>query len=767
MLYKSEAALRVSEQRHSITIKAIGDGVIVTDAQGRVQLLNPEAERLTGWHNETAQGKPLEEVFRVVNEETRVGVESPVCSVLREGFVVGLANHTLLLARDGTERPIADSGAPIRDEKNQITGVVLVFRDQSEERAYQKRISESERKYRSLYNSIRDAILVADKNSIILDCNPAFVDLFGYSPEEILGKNITAIYENETAFNTVGEALKAHGGDYAECIHIANFRKKSGKVFPGETNVYYLRDDKGTLIGTVGLIRDVTGRQQAEAERARLITAIEQINEMIVMTDTEGIIQYVNPAFETITGYSREQVLGHNPHTLKEGEQDETFYRNLWETITAGKTWEGHIVNKRKDGTLYTEDVTISPVYDDFGRIINYVAAKRDITKHLRLSEQFQQAQKMESVGRLAGGVAHDYNNMLSVIIGYAELAMTKVHPAHPVYGDLDSIFKAAKRSAEITRQLLAFARRQTIAPKVIDLNQAVEGTLKMLHRLIGEDIDLAWAPEESLWPVKMDPVQIDQILANLCVNARDAITGVGKITIETENVVFDEAYCADHAGFLPGKYVLLAVSDDGCGMDKETQNKIFEPFFTTKGIGRGTGLGLSTVYGIVKQNEGFINVYSEPGDGTTIKVYLSRHAGQVVSIREETATELPRGRSETILVVEDEKSILELARSILERFGFTVLTAGTPEEALRLVEQHNGDIHLLITDVVMPGMNGRELSIRLRSIYPGLKQLFMSGYTANVIVHQGVLDEGAKFLQKPFSISDLAAKVKEAMDQI
>ena len=304
------------------------------------------------------------------------------------------------------------------------------------------------------------------------------------------------------------------------------------------------------------------------------------------------------------------------------------------------------------------------------------------------------------------------------------------------------------------------------MAPKVLDLNDTVSGMLKMLQRLIGEDIDLVWMPGAGLWPVKIDPSQIDQLLANLCVNARDAIAGVGKVTIETENIVFDEAYCAVHPGFIRGEYVMLAVSDDGCGMNKEVLDHLFEPFFTTKEVGKGTGLGLATVYGIVKQNEGFINVYSEPGKGTTFKIYLPRFAGDAVEPMAASPAETPMGRGETVLLVEDEAAILNVGRTMLERLGYTVLTAGTPGEALRQVEAHAAEIQLLITDVVMPEMNGRDLAKLIRDIKPGLKCLFTSGYTADVIAHHGVLDKGVNFLQKPFSMKDLASKVREALER-
>jgi PAS domain S-box-containing protein len=389
-----------------------------------------------------------------------------------------------------------------------------------------------------------------------------------------------------------------------------------------------------------------------------------------------------------------------------------------------------------------------------------------DVSDRHRLEEQFLQAQKMESVGRLAGGVAHDFNNMLSVILGYSEIGLSKVDPASPLSAYLQEISNAGHRARQITQQLLAFARRQTVAPKVLNLNDTIEEMLKMLRRLIGEDIDLAWKPASDLWPVKIDPSQVDQILVNLCVNARDAIDDVGKITIETQNVVFDQVYCEDHLDFIPGEFVRLAVSDTGCGMDREILDKIFEPFFTTKGLGSGTGLGLATVYGIVKQNGGFVNVYSEPGKGSSFHVYLQRDTEkQPMEGSEEKTREVSCGHGETILVVEDEVAILQLAQVILEGLGYQVLTADTPADALRLAEEHGGELHLLLTDVILPGFNGKELADRLFLLYPTLKCLFMSGYTANVIAHRGILEDGVHFIQKPFSRDQLAEKVREAME--
>jgi PAS domain S-box-containing protein len=492
--------------------------------------------------------------------------------------------------------------------------------------------------------------------------------------------------------------------------------------------------------------------------------------------DQSRTMQFLSESCTALLGYRSEDLLNNSKISFNDliVPEDRAKVCEIWDRAVAKKIpakLEYRIITADKQQKwVYEQGV---PVYDKAGQIHALEGIIMDITdrkqaeeEREKLAAQFQQAQKMESVGRLAGGVAHDYNNMLNVILGYAELALGKIGPADPVHADLEKIHTAATRSADITRQLLAFARKQTIAPKVLDLNRTIDGgMLQILHRLMGENIDLSWQPANTLWPVKMDPVQIDQILANLCVNARDAIADVGKITIETGTKTFDQAYCDDHPGFIPGDFVMLAVSDNGCGMDKKTRENMFEPFFTTKKKGKGTGLGLATVYGIVRQNNGFINVYSEQDKGTTIRIYLARHIEHREQVQPKTRNLVPSGHGETVLVVEDETVILELACTMLEHLGYSVLAADSPEEAIDLADAHSGKIHLLITDVVMPGMNGRDLAVQLMQLYPDLRVLFMSGYTANVIAHHGVLDPGVHFMQKPFSMDDIAAKVREVMD--
>jgi PAS domain S-box-containing protein len=421
-------------------------------------------------------------------------------------------------------------------------------------------------------------------------------------------------------------------------------------------------------------------------------------------------------------------------------------------------------------GDLHLFDFSVKPVFNSAGNLDLLVAEGHDISERRRMEEekiqlnaQLLQARKMESVGRLAGGIAHDFNNMLSAILGHTELALMRCDPANPLYEDLQAILDAARRSADLTQQLLAFARKRTIAPKVLDMNKTVSDALRLMQRLLGANINLIWLPGTDVWPIKMDSSQIDQILTNLCINARDAIGGPGKITVETYNISFDEAYCASQLSCARGEYVALIVRDDGCGMNKEVLDHLFEPFFTTKEA--GNGLGLSTIYGIVQQNSGFIRVQSKPGNGTTFKIFLPRFAGAIIETTvESNVTTLFKSQGETVLVVEDEPAILDIYRTMLEKLGYRVLTAGTPSEAIREAKAHASDLQLLITDVVMPEMNGRDLARLISNIRPGLKCLLSSGYAAAAIDHYNAPDTDFEFMQKPFSMQDLALKAREAL---
>ena len=502
-------------------------------------------------------------------------------------------------------------------------------------------------------------------------------------------------------------------------------------------------------------------RRRAEGERASLAAAVEQSAAEIVITDVEGKITYCNPSFEHLTGYTRSEVVGKNPRFLKSGEQDAQFYRDLWTTILGGGIWAGRFTNRKKDGTHYHSEGTVSPIHDAAGTLTGFVAATRDVTGRLRMEEQLRQAQKMEGIGRLAGGVAHDFNNLLTVIQGYSGLLEEKLHSQEGLLEYAQLISKASGHAAGLTKQLLAFSRKQIIKPRPMDLNEVVSGMRPMLQRLVGEDVEVVTDLDPDLGLVRADADQTSQILINLTANARDAMPKGGSLSIRTANL---EA--PDLAGELEmpvGPAVLLEVRDTGVGMNQATRENIFEPFFTTKERGRGTGLGLATVYGIVKQNGGVIHVVSRPGEGAAFSIYLPRISGP--SPAGDTSPAEARGRgSETILVVEDHEGVRGLIVGALELSGFKVLQASGGAESLLLASQHRGPIHLLLTDVIMPGMTGKDVSEQLLAQRPEARVLFISGYSGELIAHRGILAAGVDYLSKPFTPDSLVAKVREVL---
>jgi len=662
----------------------------------------------------------------------------------------------------GVEKWVWERGCAVNggDSPAELEGFVT---DITERKRGEQTLQESEARFRSLVEGAPDAVFVQTGGRFAY-VNDTCARLLGARvPEDLLGREVLARVHPDDR-ESVRERIRRLNED-REPVELVEetFLTLADEPVPVEASATPIEYDgeRGALV----FVRDVRERKEGELERERLQRAIEQAGEAVVLTDTEGTIEYVNPAFERISGFSRDETIGENPRIQKSDEQDEPFYREMWETIIRGETWEGRVVNRRKDGTLYTAEVTISPVRDERGTIVNYVAVERDISREIELEEQLLQAQKMESVGRLAGGLAHDFNNMLTVVTGHVEMALETVEPGDPVRSSLEEIRNAARRSTNLIGQLLSFARRQIIAPRVVDLDGAIDRRLEMLARLIGENIDLVWRPGGA-GSIKIDPARLDQVLTNLMVNARDAIEGVGKVVVETGRREFDEEYCAFHVGFIPGRYAMLEVSDTGVGMDRETLERIFEPFFTTKPAEEGTGLGLSTVYGIVRQHEGFLNVYSEPGGGTTFRIYLP-HVTDEETVDEDAPEpeEASTGGTETVLVVEDEPALLALVTGLLERLGYTVISAETPEEAIRIAEGYPDTIELLLTDVVMPGMNGRELCETITGEHPDLACLYMSGYAADIVAHQGELDEDVHFLPKPFSLAELARAVREALE--
>jgi two-component system cell cycle sensor histidine kinase/response regulator CckA len=506
-------------------------------------------------------------------------------------------------------------------------------------------------------------------------------------------------------------------------------------------------------------------RQKAEDALRKLWGAVEQSADLVIITDRDGVIEYVNPAFEVLTGYSREETIGQTPRMLKSEEQTPEIYKELWQTILSGTVFRGILANRKKNGEIFFAEKTITPLHDAEGKITHFISNDRDITERRRLETQLQQAQKMDAIGKLAGGVAHDFNNLLMVISAYAELMLDSVAPEHPLRRNVQEIMTASRRAADLTRQLLAFGRKQVQSLQLVDLNWIVEEINKMLPRLIGEDIELIFAPGQNLGKVKADLVQIEQIVMNLAANARDAMPKGGKLTIETANVQLDEDYVQEHLIVPAGDYVLLAVTDSGTGIASEHMAHIFEPFYTTKEAGKGTGLGLATVYGIVKQNGGFVWVYSEPGLGTTFKIYLPRVQQGIEKIHSSKPIEISSKGCETVLLVEDELAVRQSTREYLMLNGYIVLEAKNGEDALCIARDYIPPIHMMITDVVMPNMGGAKLAGHLATERPGMKVLFVSGYAENTVLRHGAIDVTTRFLQKPFSLKTLAHKIREVLE--
>ncbi len=522
----------------------------------------------------------------------------------------------------------------------------------------------------------------------------------------------------------------------------------------------------GKTIRLQGAFQDITARKtMSETQRLR-VAALEAAADGVAITDRAGTIEWVNPAFTRLTGYAAEEAIGRNPRDfLKSGKTPAEVYRQLWETILAGRTWHGQLVNRRKDGTEYHEEMSVTPIPDESGAITHFVAIKQDITERLKLEAQFRQAQKMETVGQLASGVAHDFNNLLTVINGMAELLLAQASEGDPAYEDAKEILGAGQRAATLTRQLLAFSRQQVLQPRVVSLNEVLRDLEPLLRRLLREDIDLAFTLAPDLGLIEADRGQLEQVITNLAVNARDAMVHGGQLVLETQNVQLGEGDSRAHGVTVPpGAYVRLAVTDSGVGMDEATRQRIFEPFFTTKAPGHGTGLGLATVYGIVKQSQGFVWVYSEVGQGTTFTIYLpqsNRPAHHPLPRRTPTSTT----GSETILLVEDDPALRKLGARFLEAGGYTVLVAATGDDALRLLAHHAGAVDLVVSDVVMPQMSGRQLVERLGQTRPGLKVLYVSGYTDDTLLRRGVLDAQTPFLNKPFTKAMLLEKVRDVLD--
>lgn len=818
LVAKRTAALRQSEARFRSLVEGAPDAIFV-QTDRRFAYLNDSACRLFGADSpEQLLGQPVMERFHPTFREAI----AQRITQLNEHKQDVPPMEQIYLRLDGSEVPVEVSAVPLTYQGQD--GALVFVRDISARREAEKKLRRRQLMLARTeaiahvgsweWEMATDTVTWSDELFRIFQRDPAagappfsrHQELFHPDDMKRLSRAVVQALKQELSYEVELRVIRPDG-DTRYCL---------GRGFPE-------KGADGTVTRLYGSLQDITEFKMAQDRILHLnnvLRAIRDINQLIVReSDREKLIQQAARLLVDNRGYPGVLIVLVDQDRqvaswalagmeTKAADLADLFQKNELPPCFQEAAEQGGVVIKERgvlcDRCIIGPDcrdiVSLCTVLHHGGVTFGYLAAaletglptdpeEIDLFKEMAqdlgyalhvlhmedirqrfaqerqvLEERLFQAQKLEAVGRLSGGVAHDFNNMLGVILGHAEMALMKLTPEHPLFGDLQEIMKAANRSADLTRQLLAFARRQTISPRVLDLNETVAGMLQMLGRLIGEDIRLEWLPGTGLGPIKMDPAQIDQILANLCVNARDAIAGVGTITIETQAVILDDDYCSRHAGCAAGEYVLLSVSDDGSGMSKVTLNTIFEPFFTTKGVGEGTGLGLATVYGIVNQNHGLINVYSEPGQGTTFKIYLPRYLGESSATASDLTAATPPSHGETVLLVEDESAIRQVSEKMLASLGYTVLAAADPAQAIQLAQNHSGRIHLLLTDVIMPEMDGRTLDQEIRRWHPDCRTVFISGYTANVIAHRGVLDEGIHFLAKPFTLHELAVKIRAAL---
>ena len=806
-LFQTEQLLRRNAERSAFVLHSINEAILVADSRGRIELANPAACQLLANGKLDPLGKAFTDLVSLVDEGFGTPIDNPVATVLNATSERFSHPAAMLCGDQDNHVPVAIEAAPLHDDQGSVNGVVVVLHDRSRarflEKLTEKRIKISE--YASRNNLNQLLVKMLDEICELVNSPIGFFHFVAADQQTLLLQEWSTRTQREfcQAGGRGSHYDTAQAGVWVDCLHqrrpvihndYASLPHKKG-LPPGhapvvrELVVPILQQDKVVAILGVGNKSSDYNDIDIEAvsylsevayhayEAKRIEEALRQslqTSDDLVRAIPSGLFIYQyrepdqlrllsgNPEAERLTGKDLANILDLDFDSIWPMAKENGITAKFLEVVKSGKMFETEDLHY-SDGLL-TGAFRIRAFPLPGNRLgvafESITSLKQSEAEKEKIQGQLQQAQKMESVGRLAGGVAHDFNNMLSVIIGNTELALEYAKSESAMQRELLEIKTAALRSADLTRQLLAFARKQAVAPRVVNLNETIEGMLKMLRRLIGEDIQLVWLPQSGLPPVFIDPSQVDQILANLCVNARDAISGVGKVIIETKTTTLHEDYCRDNPGTSPGDYVTLSLSDTGIGITKDQLPHIFEPFFTTKRPGEGTGLGLAMIYGIVKQNGGYIKVYSEPGQGTTFRISLPQYQGETMTSREEEQREIPQGQGELILLVEDETVILEMNSRMLQRLGYRVIATTSPTEAIELAQQNRGELRLLLTDIIMPEMNGYDLSKTILSDLPELKALFVSGYTANVISRQGVLPEGLNFLQKPFMKRELATKL-------
>jgi PAS domain S-box-containing protein len=758
-----------SEERLRQCCDAIAAGIVVQDVQGKITFANRAACEILGLEPDRLLGSTCcDPVWQAIREDGSPfpGREHPPMVALATGrpvrkAVIGLyaqqPERLRWILVDSEPVAAGDSGTPAE--------VVTTFVDITEWKRSREALSDSERRFRGLVEATSDWVWEVDENLRYTYVSPKVQDLLGYRPEELLGRSPFVLMPPAEAVRVqalITDLVKSHRPLTAVenvCVH------KEGRLVVLETSGRPIFDTDGVFRGYRGIDRDIAGRKQAEEALRRSEAFIRMVTDLvparIAYLDTEQRYRFVNKRYEEWFGVPKEQILGKHVSELLGAALYERILPYV-QRVLAGEEVAYDLAVDAGNGRQRYLRVVYVPHPDEDGRVAGFYASLEDTTEQKRLEEQLRQSQKMEAVGKLAGGIAHDFNNLLTVIAGYSRLVRGQLGPEHPLAESVAEIERAGERAAALTRQLLAFSRKQVLQPRILDLNSVVAGMDALLRRLIGEHIELQMTLDPGLGQVRADPGQIEQVVLNLAVNARDAMAEGGRLTIETKNAGFDKAKARQHPGLEPGYYAMLAISDTGQGMDAETRNHLFEPFFTTKALGRGTGLGLSTIYGIVKQSGGHIWVHSEPGQGTTFRIYLPRIEARPEPGRSSRAVAGPALGTETILLVEDETAVRKLFRAALASRGYTVLEAADGEDAILVAEQYPGPIQLLVTDVMMPRMGGPELACRLASLRPETKTLYVSGYASSA---PEACVPGAAFLQKPFTPDALALAVGQLLD--
>jgi two-component system cell cycle sensor histidine kinase/response regulator CckA len=763
-------ALRSSEKKFHHLADNINDVFWITSPDFQViHYISPAYEVIWGRSAESLHSHPHQWVEAILPEE-RETVFAAFATLMSDAPTVSVEYR---IARpDGSVRWIHDRGFQVRNAAGNLIRLSGIATDITERKRAEEALRESEERFAGAFEHAPIGVALTSPKGRWLKVNRALCKLVGYTEAELLDRSFQDISHPDDLTASLEGVRQLIAGEIRSFQSEKRYIHAGGHLVTVLVNVSLVRDAQEQPRYFIAQVQDITGRKRTEEALRLLSSAVKQSKESIMITEAEldlpgPKIIFVNPAFTQMTGYTAAEVLGGTPRMLQGPSTDRAVLDRLRRNLEQGDAFAGETINYRKDGAEFVLEWQIAPLRNAGSAITHFVAIQRDITARKRLEAQLVQSQKMETVGKLAGGVAHEFNSILTAILGQSELLLQDLPAGSPLGEKVTSIHDAAGRAAILTRQLLAYGRKQTLQPETLNLNTILHGLTGTLRHLVGHDFDIRKVPTTDLRMVKADAGQITQVIMNMVINARDAMPGGGKLTLETANVSLDKASVERYPELKPGDYVLLAISDTGTGMSAAVQSRVFEPFFSTKGVGEGTGLGLSTCYGIIKQSGGHITVYSEPGVGTTFKIYLPQAAGTPsTSLQLTTAPGMPHG-TETILLVEDDPALREMASGLLQRLGYTVLTAANGIEALGLREAHQpGHIDLLFTDVVMPHMNGRELADQVQALSPQTRILFTSAYTANAIVHQGVLNPGVALLQKPFTPAALAQKLREVLDQ-